>query len=211
MYLFCLQQRPPLFYFEAKKNPNTLWFHTLTTLYWKTVLWRLPKTLSKKPLYCNVTAAVKIKSPQSSLNFCQFYVKHSLSVPPMFSPHLWFCSKVPFSEKHPVKLGTKESQRIRTQKRCNLLTNFAQCYLLTTQRKCCLFKTHFRTLFTESEWTNGPMSQAVVTSPMRLADCCRAWNGVIPMPGTTRHLCKQLFVRVLSLEGCVPMIWVSAE
>lgn len=43
-------------------------------------------------------------------------------------------------------------QRIRLQKRCNLLTNFAVCYLLTTQRKCCLFKTHCKTLFTESEW-----------------------------------------------------------
>lgn len=112
--------------------------------------------------------------------------------PKHYSSHLWFCSKVTFHEKHPVKLGTKGPQRIQMQKLCNLLTNFARCYLLTTQRKCCLFKTHFRTLFTESEWTNGPMSQAVVTSPMRPADCCGAWHRVTPIPVTTRHFCKQL-------------------
>lgn len=78
------------------------------------------------------------------------------------------------------------------QKLCNLLTNFALCYLPTTQRKCCLFKTQFKTLFTESEWTNSPMSDAVVTSPMRPGDSSGAWDGVTPPAVTTRHFCKQV-------------------
>lgn len=39
------------------------------------------------------------------------------------------------------------------------------CYLPTAQRKCCLFRTHFKTLFTESERTSGLMSRAMVTPP----------------------------------------------
>lgn len=39
------------------------------------------------------------------------------------------------------------------QTRCNLLTLL--CYLPAAQRKCCLFRTHFKTLFTESERAGG--------------------------------------------------------
>lgn len=92
------------------------------------------------------------------------------------------------------------------QKLCNLLTNFALCYLPTTQRKCCLFKTQFKTLFTESEWTNSPMSDAAVTSPMRPGDSSGAWDGVTPPAVTTRHFCKQLLCVCVCVcrggEGC---------
>lgn len=46
------------------------------------------------------------------------------------------------------------------------LANFALYYLPITQRKCCLFRTHFKTLFTVSKRTSGLMSQATVTSPV---------------------------------------------
>lgn len=108
--------------------------------------------------------------------FCHYlYLKYSIMSSSYhqqyFCPYLSFCSKITFHQNILQSLVQKRPQRIRMQKLYNLLTNFVQCYLLMTQRKCCLFKTEFRTLFTESEWTNGPMSQAVVTSPMRLADC----------------------------------------
>lgn len=62
---------------------------------------------------------------------------------------------LPFS---PQK-GCLESERRSLQ-----LANFALYYLPITQRKCCLFRTHFKTLFTVSKRTSGLMSQATVTS-----------------------------------------------
>lgn len=59
----------------------------------------------------------------------------------------------------PHKKGCLESECRSLQ-----LANFALYYLPITQRKCCLFRTHFKTLFTVSKRTSGLMSQATVTS-----------------------------------------------
>lgn len=74
------------------------------------------------------------------------------------------------------------------QKRSNLLTLL--CYLPTAQRKCCLFRTHFKTLFTGSERTSGLMSRATVTSPGSGAATGPAPSGTAPA-APTRGCCKQ--------------------
>lgn len=50
------------------------------------------------------------------------------------------------------------------------LANFALGYLPPAQRKCCLFRTHFKTLFTEAQRTSGLPSER---SPVPGA----AWHG----------------------------------
>lgn len=80
-----------------------------------------------------------------------------------FAPYLEYSCEVTFCEKHPALLPTKKGC-LESECRSLQLANFALYYLPITQRKCCLFRTHFKTLFTVSKRTSGLMSQATVTS-----------------------------------------------
>lgn len=64
-------------------------------------------------------------------------------------PYLQHPIQVRHSVKHCAKLHTKEAWRIRMQKLCNLLTNFALCFDRAHKEKRCPFKTDSITLFRE--------------------------------------------------------------
>lgn len=104
------------------------------------------------------------------------------------SPYLCYSRKVTSRQKHPALLPGERFHGTRVQKRSNLLTLL--CYLPSAQRKCCLFRTRFKTLFTESEPTSGLMSRATVTSPGSGAATGPAPSGTAPA-APTRGCCKQ--------------------
>ena len=98
--------------------------------------------------------------------------------------------------KHCAKLHTKEAWRIRMQKLCNLLTNFALCFDRAHKEKRCPFKTDSITLFREGgPWTNEAMSWAAVGFPSGLlcarsvhGEGCRDWDQLTPHSQATELL-----------------------
>lgn len=99
--------------------------------------------------------------------------------------YLQHAIQVKHSVKHCVKLHTKEAWRIRMQKLCNLLTNFALCFDRAHKEKRCPFKTDSITLFREGgPWTNEAMSWAAVSFPSGLHSARWGLQGLGPADTT---------------------------
>lgn len=107
--------------------------------------------------------------------------------------------QVRHSVKHCAKLHTKEAWRIRMQKLCNLLTNFALCFDRAHKEKRCPFKTDSITLFREGgPWTNEAMSWAAVSFPSGLHSARWGPQGLGPAD-TTLTANRTTFVQTILL------------
>lgn len=126
--------------------------------------------------------------------------------------YLQHAIQVKHSVKHCAKLHTKEAWRIRMQKLCNLLTNFALCFDRAHKEKRCPFKTDSITLFREGgPWTNEAMSWAAVSFPSGLHSARWGPQGLGPADTTlTGH--RTTFVHSVLLWSFFPLYpnWTSA-
>lgn len=110
--------------------------------------------------------------------------------------------QVKHSVKHCAKLHTKEAWRIRMQKLCNLLTNFALCFDRAHKEKRCPFKTDSITLFREGgPWTNEAMSWAAVSFPSGLHSARWGPQG-LGLADTTLTGNRTTFVHTILLWMC---------
>lgn len=113
--------------------------------------------------------------------------------------YLQHAIQVKHSVKHCAKLHTKEAWRIRMQKLCNLLTNFALCFDRAHKEKRCPFKTDSITLFREGgPWTNEAMSCAAVSFPSGLHSARWGPQGLGPAD-TTLTANRTTFVHTIVL------------